>query len=141
MPGQRLRETEQLTRENGAFRREIDCLQRRLAILEPLLPKIYFLGNMLRTVAGDAEEAKCESSNDPPKHSLASQSPLKQKFGWKDWSEYDLILPSGKHQPTCQAASNDPIGWGGGQKIFNGSGYKSLRLFDYLLALLRNSSV
>lgn len=76
-PSQMMQEIEQLTRENGALRREIDYLQRRLAILEPLLPKIYFLGNMLRSVAGDAEEV---SSDNTPKRSQASQSPLQQKF-------------------------------------------------------------
>ncbi|OAQ59746.1 hypothetical protein VFPPC_16856 [Pochonia chlamydosporia 170] len=79
-PSQMMQEVEQLTRENGALRREIDYLQRRLGILEPLLPKIYFLGNMLRSVAGDAELVKGESSDGPPKRSEASQSPLKQKF-------------------------------------------------------------
>lgn len=65
-PSQMMQEIEQLTRENGALRREIDYLQRRLAILEPLLPKIYFLGNMLRSVAGDAGEVRCDTSNKPP---------------------------------------------------------------------------
>lgn len=65
-------EIERVVRENGALRSEIDYLQRRLAYLEPLLPKIYFLGNMLRSVAGDAEQPGREMSAATPQHTPGS---------------------------------------------------------------------
>ncbi|KID94913.1 hypothetical protein MAJ_09138, partial [Metarhizium majus ARSEF 297] len=60
-------EIERVVRENGSLLSEIDYLQRRLAHLEPLLPKIYFLGNMLRSVAGDAERTGGDLSAAPPR--------------------------------------------------------------------------
>ncbi|KJK74199.1 hypothetical protein H634G_10572 [Metarhizium anisopliae BRIP 53293] len=68
-------EIERVVRENGALLSEIDYLQRRLAYLEPLLPKIYFLGNMLRSVAGDAEQPGREMSATTPQDTPGSPGP------------------------------------------------------------------